>query len=552
MSTIAETKYELPTLDRLQASIPPNLDVKKVAQEWLSAFSSAVESKDIPSILNLFHPEVWWRDIFALTWDLRTFQGIPSIKTFLEDRLEVSKLGKIKFTEATLDQPYPDLAWISVHFKFETDVAAGTGIVRLVPPSSPSSAEDGTSWRAYVVSTNLEDLLDHPERIGPLRNPNPSHGKWIEQRARELEFADGDPEVLIVGGGQSGLDIAARLKNLGVSHLVVEKSPRVGDQWRNRYSALCLHDPVWCNHLPYLPFPAPWPVYTPSQKLANWLEFYADAMELNVWTSAEVKKAERDENGGDGPGNNKGKWVVTVRKGDGSERVFRVDHLVFAMGLGAGLPNIPDIPGREEFQGQVLHSTQHKSAKDHLGKKVVIVGACTSAHDIAADYADHGVDVTMYQRSSTYIMTTKEGMPRLKAPLYWEGGPPSEVADRIDNSFPIYFGKLLAQRTCEAIHQADKPLLDALHKVGYRTNYGEDGSGFMFLALKRAGGYYLDVGACQMIADGKIKIKNDSRLERFTKTGLKFEDGSELEADVVLYATGYVRPSFSLTIYLPS
>ena len=93
-------------------------------------------------------------------------------------------------------------------------------------------------------------------------------------------------------------------------------------------------------------FPETWPTFIPAQKLADWLEFYAVAMELNVWTSTTVTHAERDEA--------TNKWVVNVQKADGSERVFRVDHLVFALGLGAGTINIPDIPGRASFLAQLL------------------------------------------------------------------------------------------------------------------------------------------------------------------------------------------------------
>ncbi|TCD62522.1 hypothetical protein EIP91_006771 [Steccherinum ochraceum] len=516
--------HALPTLERLNATIPADLDAQKVAKDWLSALSKAVEARDIDAILSQIHPDGWWRDLFALTWDLRTFQGAAKIKQFLQDRLASEQLSGFKFVEAALESPYPDIKWIRLQFEFETKVALGQITALLVPTANGS-------WQSFVLCSNLENLKGFPEKMGELRSFAPNHGKWQEQRDREQAFADGDPDVLIIGAGQSGLDLAARLKNLGVSPLIVEKQPRVGDQWRNRYQALCLHDPIWFNQLPYLNFPETWPTFIPARKLADWLEFYASVMELNIWNSAAVTKAVRDEAAN--------KWVVTVEKGDGSERILRVDHLVFALGLGAGSINVPNIPGKAKFQGQVLHSTQHRSAKDHLGKKVVIVGACTSAHDLAADYVDHGVDVTMFQRSSTYIMTTKEGSPRLMKPLYWQGAPPSEYADRIANATPIYFNKLVAQRQTADIAEADKVLLDGLKRVGYNLNMGDDGSGFLFLALKRAGGYYLDVGACQLIVDGKIKIKNNTQIERYTKTGLKFTDGSELEADVVLYATGF-------------
>ncbi|KAH8092245.1 hypothetical protein BXZ70DRAFT_465945 [Cristinia sonorae] len=526
---MASTEY-LPTTANIHASIAPDTDVAAVAKAWLSSFAHAVQAKDTALILQAIHPDGWWRDLFALTWDLRTFQGQAKIKQFVEDRIvgqdeEVGLKINEGILEAALMKMYDDLQFIRVQFALETRVAGGRGVAFIVP-----TPNDG--WKAFILATHLDSIKDHPERIGPLRSFAPNHGKWEDARRREQAFEDPQkqPEVIIVGAGHSALGLAARLGTLGVRVLIVDKNERVGDNWRNRYEALCLHDTVWSNHLPYLPFPPNWPVYIPAKKIANWLEHYAEVMELNVWMSTLVTKATRDEKSG--------KWSVTVKNTkSGDERVVTSDHVVFALGFG-GQAKVPDIPDRDTFQGQVLHSTEHRSAKDHLGKKVVIVGACTSAHDIAADYAEHGVDVTLFQRSSTHIMSTKEGMPRLLAPLFWEGGPPTDIADRIANTIPVRFSKLLGTRRTKAIAEADKEILDGLHSVGYKTNDGE-GGGLFWLAMKRGGGYYLDVGACQMIIDGKIKIKNGTQIERFTPSGLKFEDGSEINADVILFATGF-------------
>lgn len=122
-------------------------------------------------------------------------------------------------------------------FDFETDSGIASGIARLVPTANGE-------WKAHTIFTNLEDLKGFPEKIGPLRNSVTNHGKWEENRKKEAEFVDKQPTVLIVGGGQSGLDVAARLKALNVSSLVVERNPRIGDNWRTRYESLTLHDPV--------------------------------------------------------------------------------------------------------------------------------------------------------------------------------------------------------------------------------------------------------------------------------------------------------------------
>ncbi|KIM76995.1 hypothetical protein PILCRDRAFT_796588 [Piloderma croceum F 1598] len=520
----------LPTLDNLRSKIPAEVDVGAVAGKWLESFAEHVGSAEIAGLIDLFAEDALFRDILALTWDFRTFEGTHAIKKFLEDRLPVAKPTSFKLNEKylSLQQPYPDVAWIQCLFEFETNIGIGSGVFRLIPMTNGH-------WKAHTVFTNLENLKGFPEKIGALRNYEASPGNWSENRKRETEFENDEPAVLIVGGGQCGLGLAARLKNLDVTSLVVEKQPRVGDQWRKRYKTLCLHDPVWRDHMPYLPFPPSWPVYTPAQKLADWLESYAQSLELNVWTSSVVLKASQDPS--------TRHWFVTVKRADGSERVLHPHHLVFAVGFGGGGPNMPVYPGMNEFEGQILHSSQYSKASDHAGKKAIVVGACNSGHDISADFYHHGIDVTMLQRGPTYVMTRKNCMPMLFGALYSEDAPPTDIADRISASFPNKLIKSMSQRLTKRLAEADNDLLDNLRKRGFKLTMGKDGTGFLLLALEKGGGYYIDVGASQLIADGKIKLKNDSLVERFTKTGIKFQNGSELPADVIVFATGYGDPS---------
>ncbi|THH30839.1 hypothetical protein EUX98_g3351 [Antrodiella citrinella] len=513
----------LPTLDKLKASVPDNLDVQKVANDFVNSFAKAVKANDVSGILSLLHPDAWWRDTLALTWDLRTFQGHANIKQFLTDRLALSKMSGIKLLDAKFAPEGNDLVWILLRFKFETDVALGTGVVRMVPVSTGE-------WKVYLMGTIMDDLKDYPEQLGPRRNLNPSHGEWAGDRQKEREFSGTNPEVLIIGGGHGGLMTAARLKHLGVSNLIIEKHPRIGDQWRLRYDALCLHDPVWYDHLPYMPFPEYWPTYTPAPKLADWLESYAKNMELNVWNSSQPTEIKQDSNN---------KWHVKVKRGDGTTRSFIVDHVVFALGFGAGKGIVPNFKGRENFRGQVMHSGEFTSAKDYIGKKVVVVGACTSGHDIAYDCGAEGLDVTMIQRSSTYIMSISKGMMRHMQTLYWEGGPPTAVSDQINNTIPYLFDKVKAVRLANAIAEEDKELLAGLKKAGFRTNMGPEGSGLWNLVLTKGGGYYFDTGASPMIIDGRIKVKSGSEIDHYTQDGFKMKDGAEIKADVVILATGY-------------
>jgi len=273
----------------------------------------------------------------------------------------------------------------------------------------------------------------------------------------------------------------------------------------------------------------------------------AHSLELNVWTSTVIESIERDEAEND--------WIVALTKNDGTKRIMRPKHIVLALGIGGNEAKMPTLPGMNEFQGKIVHSTAHKTATDFLGKKAVVVGACTSAHDIAQDFQSHGVDVTIVQRSSTCVISVRKGVPVFfsglhssycyrtsgadprPVGLYEEGGPPIDTADRINASFPNHVLKLIHKHQMKQVIENDKETLEGLKKVGFQINYGEDDAGFLMMAWKRAGGYYLDVGASQLIIDGKIKLKRGS-VKSLTKDSIVFEDGSSLKADVVVFATG--------------
>ena len=118
--------------------------------------------------------------------------------------------------------------------------------------------------------------------------------------------------------------------------IIVEKNPRAGDSWRNRYKSLCLHDPVWYDHMPYIPFPPNWPVFSPKDKIGDWLEMYTKVMELNYWGSTLCKSAKYDEKAKE--------WTVIVER-EGKEIILKPKQLVFATGMPAGR-SCRTFPGR--------------------------------------------------------------------------------------------------------------------------------------------------------------------------------------------------------------
>ena len=297
-----------------------------------------------------------------------------------------------------------------------------------------------------------------------------------------------------------------------------------------------LHDPVWYDHLPYVPFPPHWPIFTPKDKLAEWFEAYAKLLELNVWTQTNLESASWD--------GSKRQWTVNLerKKADGTteKRTLHPRHVIQATGH-SGEMSFPQINGMEGFKGDRLcHSSQFKGANSNSkGKKAIVVGCCNSGHDIAQDFYEHGYDVTIVQRSSTYVMSSKAGLDVLLGGLYEEGGPDTEDADLIFMSIPNAMLKRLHVDATKEIKKRDAELLAGLERAGFKLDDGPDEAGFFMKYFQRGGGYYIDVGASQLIIDGKIKVKQGQEITEVKPHGLLFTDGTELEADEIVFATGY-------------
>ena len=337
---------------------------------------------------------------------------------------------------------------------------------------------------------------------------------------------------MIIGGGQGGIALGARLRQLGVPTIVLDKHNRPGDQWRNRYKSLCLHDPVWYDHLPYIKFPDNWPVFTPKDKVGDWLEMYTKVMELNYWTRSEVQQASYDED--------TGSWTVTVNR-DGETLTLRPTQLVLATGM-SGKPNLPDFPGMETFKGEVQHSSQHDGPDAWTGKKVVVVGSNNSAHDICAALWEADADVTMVQRSSTHIVRSETLMDIGLGGLYSEeavaNGVTTEKADMIFASLPYKIMHDFQIPLYDQMRERDAEFYAGLEKAGFELDWGDDGSGLFMKYLRRGSGYYIDVGASQLIIDGEVKLVK-GQVDHFEEDAVVLADGTRLEADLVVMATGY-------------
>lgn len=204
---------------------------------------------------------------------------------------------------------------------------------------------------------------------------------------------------------------------------------------------------------------------------------------------------------------------------------------------------MPSFPGQKDFKGTVYHGSEHQDASlsgDVTGKRVVVVGTGNSGHDIAQNFYENGANVTMLQRRGTYVISAKTGLFMLHEGLYDEGGPPTEDADVYGQSLPNSVQFALNVEGTKRIAEAEKANIDGLRKAGFNIDFGEDGSGIYRKYITRGGGYYIDVGCSQLIIDGKIKVhQSPDGINGFEPNALVLADGTKLEADIVVLATGY-------------
>jgi putative flavoprotein involved in K+ transport len=491
---------------------------------WLADFQSALTARDVDRVVQLFAPTCFWRDLIAFSWNITTAEGRDGVRDLLEATLQTTDPRNFRTAEPPTGADGVDEAWI----EFETAVGRGRGHLRL---------KDGRAW---TLLTTLYELTGHEEPVRDRRPKGAEHGAqrerqtWLdrrEQEARELGYAT-QPYVLVVGGGQGGIALGARLRQLDLPTIVIDKHPRPGDQWRSRYKSLCLHDPVWYDHLPYIQFPENWPVFAPKDKIADWLESYTRVMELNYWGNTRAVSAAYDEAAEE--------WTVTVER-DGVPVVLRPKQLVLATGV-SGKANVPVLPGQDVFRGDQHHSSAHPGPDAYRGKKCVVIGSNNSAFDICGALWENGADVTMVQRSSTHIVRSDSLMEIGLGALYSEeavaGGMTTEKADLVFASLPYRIMHEFQIPLYDQMRERDADFYERLEKSGFEHDWGEDGSGLFMKYLRRGSGYYIDVGAADLVANGDVALVK-GQVDHLTEHAVVLADGTELPADLVVYATGY-------------
>ena len=269
------------------------------AKSWLPHFTTALAEGNADDIASLFAQGGFWRDYLPFRGTLQTIEGREEITTFGARMGPPAGMRDVVFEgKAEASEGF---------FRFAVASRTGRGYLRL---------SDGV---CETLFTQLDDLAE----------------------TRSGQSDPDAPFVLVVGGGQGGLALGAQLSDLGVPYLIIDKHPRVGDQWRSRYDSLVLHDPVWYDHLPFKPFPEGWPVFTPKDQMGDWLEAYAEDLELDIWTNTALTSARFDETSKT--------WTAQVDQ-DGASVTLQPTHIVMALGL-SGFPNVPEFSGQDAFSG---------------------------------------------------------------------------------------------------------------------------------------------------------------------------------------------------------
>ncbi len=520
--------------ERKQATAPAE------ALDWLARFEAALQAQDAGAAAALFVDDGLWRDLLAFTWNIETANGRAAIEAKLRETLSRTKPSNFRILPSRSAPRWISRAGretLETLFDFDTAFGPGNGVVRLL-----RDAQDPSRLLAWTMNTNLHELKGHEEAFKRRAEPDSTRDfgaeNWLDRLTRQRSFADRDPAVLVVGGGQAGLSIAARLQQLGVDTLIVDRHQRVGDNWRTRYHSLTLHNEVHVNHLPYMPFPPNFPTYIPKDMLANWFEAYVESLELNFWTGTELVTGDYDEK--------RKQWNVTLKRADGATRVMHPRHLVFATGV-SSIPAYPDLPSLKDFAGTVVHSGDFKNAKDWKGLKALVLGSGTSGHDVAQELQAHGADVTIVQRGKTYVVSLKEAQSVYS--IYTEGIP-FDDCDLLATSFPYPVLQRAYQLSTAKGKMVDRKLIKALEARGFKIWYGEDETGFQMMYLRYGGGYYFNVGCSELIISGAVKLLQFADIEKFVAGGALLKDGSTVPAELLVLATGYKNQQDAVRLYL--
>ncbi|KAJ6779746.1 hypothetical protein PWT90_09591 [Aphanocladium album] len=481
-----------PNLVLHESTVREDVDAAAVAASWLARLVESITSNDAGAFRDLFFAESWWRDSVGFSWTITSKNGPQAISDLiLTSDARIQEASVIKEVAALAPQlvDIGPMTVLQFGYKFATQYANGRGVVRL-GNNGPGS------WKAWTASSQLEAL----RKADGVNSANSSHQR-----------GSGTYQVLIVGAGQSGVMLGAWLDKLGVDYIIVDKAQNPGDAWRSRYASVKAHTPRYLDRFPFLDFPAPYPLWPGRNDMADWIDEYSRRLEVRILPDTTVTSIQCGDSSRSSSGGGSSRYAIDVtsnRTGEVSR--YTATHVVLATGIFPPVPIIPAFKGLDTFPGQAYHTSAHTSAADIPSieqKNVVIIGAGTSAHDIAQDFVNHGArSVTMVQRSRIWAASTDTVEKFFFAP--WNTpGVDTDTADLLGTSMPAAVQLTLGAGAAPLLVGNDRDMLDGLAKAGMKLDRGEDGLGLLDYQLVKITGFYVDQGACGMIVDGRIRVR---------------------------------------------
>ncbi|KAK7706927.1 hypothetical protein SLS57_009441 [Botryosphaeria dothidea] len=534
---IGETTYQTPQVPLAKIGEPlPSTQISDDVDHASIAARAVEQLHNLDA--SVLKDDAMLRDQVALTGTYRTFYGSRTVELAWKELTAASKPQGFSMIPGSshIVRMGPELQWIEAMIVF-TLCPEGkrqrncSGFVKVMPVEE--------EWKIWMVCTLLEDIdgygtSDKMEFLSPEESEK-------ERSANGISSGKDRFDVVVIGGGQGGLSIASRLKALGISHVVLDRNTEVGGNWLTRYKSFTLHTSKSLSDLPYGGgFTKEDPYFPTAKNIADGYKRFVERFGLNIWLSCVGKKAAWDPHSEE--------WTIQIEhsnpapqngthepNGNSSTLTLHAKHLIFAMGGGGQVPKYPDIPNRALFQGEAIHSVDYTSAERWRGKRGVIVGTANTAHDVSSDMVDAGLaSVTLVQRGRTPVMPESFFRERFD-PFYHEDAN-IPLVDRVMESPPLPVVHKMVNAGIKVSAAAIPEYFEELERAGFSVDREID---LVHALYERMGGHYYDVGASRKIVDGSIKVKRGI-VESFTEKGLRFTDGSELEADVTVYATGFV------------
>ncbi|KAL6362256.1 hypothetical protein LRP88_04334 [Fusarium phalaenopsidis] len=470
--------------------VPSDTDLDAVADKVLRDFPQFQEHH--------FADDALWRDTYALTGTIRTFYFAASVAAEWNALSRSHGLSSATVVPGSVKVVSPDSgsSWIDCRILFTSSKPATecSGILSIV------RTED-SSWKIWILRTILEQLTGYGnvDSLYPCQdlangsNRNNANSRHLSSSHSGTNGISNDAQnhfqAVVIGGGQSGLSTGGRLQALGVSYVVLERNANVGDAWKSRYESARLHTVREYSHLPFdRTFGPEYSDYLGKDELAKGHRQWAEKYGINVWLSTTVGSGHWDETAK--------LYTLNITK-QGQHVQITARHVVMATGAGSQSPVMPNISDRDHFQGILLHSSDYSSAQAWAGKSGIVVGTANTAHDVADDMQKAGMQVTMVQRSRTFVLPVEFIKDRYD--IVYNEKIPTEISDRAMFSNPVSIARLLSAKAFHAMARAQPERYEALERAGFKV----DPFGDIQEAINiRLGGHYIDVGTSAKIGKG--------------------------------------------------